>query len=558
MANNRVELANGTVLIDLTDTTAVAEDVAAGKYFYGANGVKTQGTATHDTGVVLTGEIDVKGGKILHINGPSTETVAVDLNGGDIENISATVLLDISDDTVTTESLLSGYTAHDSMGRAIVGQAVPSTDNISGVYVTDPETGEKLIDFELPSGTLNITANGQYDVAEYAGVNVAVPTSGGGSTLGTKTITANGTYDATDDSLDGYSSVAVNVPSSAPNLQTKSATPSTSAQTITPDSGYDGLSSVSISAIQTQTKSATPSETAQTITPDSGKYLTSVSVGAISKTYVGSEVARKSSTDLTVSGATVSVPVGYYAEAASKAIASGSASTPATTITANPTISISATGLITATASASESVTPSVSAGYISSGTAGTISVSGSKTQQLTTQAAKTVTPTETEQTAVASGVYTTGVVKVGAISSTYVGSGITQRDGDDLSASGATVTVPAGYYSAQQTKSVASGFAGTPTATKGTVSNHSVTVTPSVTNTAGYISGGTKNGTAVTVSASELVSGSTTISSNGTTDVTNLASVTVAVPVVTYYTGSSDPASSLGSDGDIYLKTGA
>lgn len=75
------------------------------------------------------------------------------------------------------------------------------------------------------------------------------------------------------------------------------------------------------------------------------------------------------------------------------------------------------------------------------------------------------------------------------------------------------------------------SGTAGTPTATKGSVSNHSVSVTPSVTNTAGYISGGTKTGTAVTVSASELVSGTKTISANGTgIDVTEYASVDVAV----------------------------
>ena len=61
-------------------------------------------------------------------------------------------------------------------------------------------------------------------------------------------------------------------------------------------------------------------------------------------------------------------------------------------------------------------------------------------------------------------------------------------------------------------------------------MSNHSVSVTPSVTNTAGYISGGTKTGTAVTVSASELVSGSETKTSNGTYDVTNLASLVVNV----------------------------
>lgn len=75
------------------------------------------------------------------------------------------------------------------------------------------------------------------------------------------------------------------------------------------------------------------------------------------------------------------------------------------------------------------------------------------------------------------------------------------------------------------------SGTAGTPTATKGTVSNHSVSVTPSVTNTTGYITGSTKTGTAVTVSASELVSGSETKTENGTYDVTNLASLVVNVP---------------------------
>lgn len=100
------------------------------------------------------------------------------------------------------------------------------------------------------------------------------------------------------------------------------------------------------------------------------------------------------------------------------------------------------------------------------------------------------------------------------------------------------------------------SGTAGTPTATKGTVSNHSVTITPRVTNTTGYITGGTKTGTAVTVQASELVSGSETKTANGTYDVTNLASLVVAVPIVHYYTGSSAPASSLGANGDIYLQT--
>lgn len=141
-----------------------------------------------------------------------------------------------------------------------------------------------------------------------------------------------------------------------------------------------------------------------------------------------------------------------------------------------------------------------------------------------------TVTPTESSQTIGGANYMMEGAVTVNAISSTYVGSGITRRSSSDLTASGATVTVPSGYYSAQASKAAASGTAGTPTATKGTVSNHSVTVTPSVTNTTGYITGSTKTGTAVTVSASELVSGSETKTANGTYDVTNLAELVVNV----------------------------
>ena len=247
---------------------------------------------------------------------------------------------------------------------------------------------------------------------------------------------------------------------------------------------------------------------------------------------VTGSIATKTQSDLTASGATVTVPAGYYASQATKSVASGSASTPATSITANPSISVnSTTGLITATASATKSVTPTVSAGYVSSGTAGTITVSGSNTSQLSTQAGTTVTPTESEQTAVAAGKYTTGAVKVGAVSSTYVGSGIDRNDSSDLTASGATVNVPAGYYASNASKSVASGSVSA-SATK-SISNHTATVTPSASVTAGYISSGA-TGTAVTVSASELVSGTKSITANDTgIDVTNYASVDVAVPSV-------------------------
>ena len=114
-----------------------------------------------------------------------------------------------------------------------------------------------------------------------------------------------------------------------------------------------------------------------------------------------------------------------------------------------------------------------------------------------------------------------------------------TARDSSDLTVSGATVNVPAGLYSSAASKSVASGTAGTPTASKSAVSNHSVTVTPSVTNTEGYITGGTKTGTGVKVSASELVSGNKAITPSETAqsgiDVTNFKTASVGAISSTY-----------------------
>ena len=60
-------------------------------------------------------------------------------------------------------------------------------------------------EYIIPSGDLEISQNGTYDVTNYASANVNVPEK----VLGTKTITSNGIYKATDDNLDGYNEVKV-------------------------------------------------------------------------------------------------------------------------------------------------------------------------------------------------------------------------------------------------------------------------------------------------------------------------------------------------------------
>lgn len=117
----------------------------------------------------------------------------------------------------------------------------------------------------------------------------------------TKSVTANGEYDVTN-----FAKVAVAVSGEAPTLQSKSVTPGTSAQTVTPDSGYDGLSQVTVGAVHVQEKSVTPSTSAQTVTPDAGKYLSKVTVGAVSGEPVLSA--------LSVSPTAVTVPAGTAAD----------------------------------------------------------------------------------------------------------------------------------------------------------------------------------------------------------------------------------------------------
>lgn len=138
-------------------------------------------------------------------------------------------------------------------------------------------------------------------------------------------------------------------------------------------------------------------------TLSSGSELLNGLTAYANGTKVTGTIATKSSSDLTASGATVTAPSGYYAESASKSVASGSATAPASISGTSASVS---TGTNTLTLSKTISVTPSVSAGYVASGTAGNSAVS--LTASVTTKAAATYTPTTTAQT-IASGTYLTG-----------------------------------------------------------------------------------------------------------------------------------------------------
>lgn len=169
--------------------------------------------------------------------------------------------------------------------------------------------------------------------------------------------------------------------------------------------GVTGTYTGSSSSVSLQSKTnITPTESSQTITPDSGyDGLNSVQINAISSTYIGTGITRRSSTDLTVSGATVTAPAGYYTSAASKSISNGTATAPASILGTAATVS---TGTNTLTLTKSVSVTPSVTAGYISAGTASNSNVT--LTANVTTKAAATITPGTSSQT-IAAGTYITG-----------------------------------------------------------------------------------------------------------------------------------------------------
>ena len=161
-----------------------------------------------------------------------------------------------------------------------------------------------------------------------------------------------------------------------------------------------------------------PTEQAQTLETNGLGMTDDVTVEAIPSDFVGRDIPRHSSEDLTASGATVSVPAGYYESDSSKAV-DNAVWRGGSRIETDPAISVDENGLITASYDLSTPVSPITGSGYASRNQTYSVRVLGESTRQLP--------------------------VKSSA----------------DLTAVDSTVTAPAGYYPEAATKDIASGVRG-------------------------------------------------------------------------------------------------
>ena len=126
---------------------------------------------------------------------------------------------------------------------------------------------------------------------------------------------------------------------------------------------YSNVPSVEIPFAQ-GTGSAAFYDTSDATLDNGAKMLSGATAYANGTKYTGT-IATKTASDLTASGATVTVPAGYYASQATKSVTSGSATGPSSITGTSATLS---TGTNTLTLSKTVSVTPVVSAGYVHGG----------------------------------------------------------------------------------------------------------------------------------------------------------------------------------------------
>lgn len=129
MAVNKVVKSDGTTLIDISSTTATAEDVMQGKTFFLGNGVESIGTATAGMNVQMYNDYDyIVGTSYIATN----VTLTVDVSG--TYNISWIGWRNTTSGTSGSQLYINGH-AYGSATTTFQGQYGHSV-NLSGVSLS--------------------------------------------------------------------------------------------------------------------------------------------------------------------------------------------------------------------------------------------------------------------------------------------------------------------------------------------------------------------------------------------------------------------------------------
>ena len=157
MAINKV-IYGGNTLIDITDTTALANKVLSGFYFYGRDGVKTLGTCDFDakTSDATASADDILYGETAYVNGNKL-TGSMPNRG----SVSATI------SSLTPYTVPNGY--HDGAGTVSVDSTNISAGNIkSGVTILGVEGTYTGAAISTQSKTVTPTTSQQIITADTA------------------------------------------------------------------------------------------------------------------------------------------------------------------------------------------------------------------------------------------------------------------------------------------------------------------------------------------------------------------------------------------------------